>query len=48
MHLLTLREKEIVQLLSFGLTYEQIALRMDVSYETVKKHLKNIYRKLRV
>jgi NarL family two-component system response regulator LiaR len=48
MHLLTQREKEVVHLLSLGLTYEQIALRIDVSHETVKMHLKNIYRKLNV
>jgi NarL family two-component system response regulator LiaR len=48
MHLLTQREKEVVKLLSLGLTYEQIAMRIDVSHETVKMHLKNIYRKLNV
>ena len=48
MYLLTQREKEVVQLLSLGLTYEQIAMRIDVSHETVKMHLKNIYRKLKV
>lgn len=48
MHLLTGREKEVVQLLSLGLTYEQMAMRMGVSHETVKMHLKNIYRKLNV
>jgi len=48
MHLLTQREKEVVQLLSLGLTYEQIAMKIDVSHETVKMHLKNIYRKLNV
>jgi DNA-binding CsgD family transcriptional regulator len=48
MHLLTQREKEVVHLLSLGLTYEQIAMRIDVSHETVKMHLKNIYRKLKV
>jgi RNA polymerase sigma factor (sigma-70 family) len=48
MHLLTQREKEVVHLLSLGLTYEQIANRIDVSHETVKMHLKNIYRKLNV
>jgi len=48
MHLLTQREKEVIQLLSLGLTYEQISLRMDVRHETVKMHLKNIYRKLQV
>jgi DNA-binding CsgD family transcriptional regulator len=48
MHLLTQREKEVVHLLSLGLTYDQIAIRIDVSHETVKMHLKNIYRKLKV
>ena len=48
MQLLTKREKEVVQLLSLGLTYEKIAMRMKVSHETVKMHLKNIYRKLKV
>jgi DNA-binding CsgD family transcriptional regulator len=48
MHLLTQREKEVIHLLSLGLTYEQIAGKMEVSHETVKMHLKNIYRKLNV
>ncbi len=48
MQLLTKREREVVQLLSMGLTYEKMALKMDVSHETIKMHLKNIYRKLRV
>ena len=47
MHLLTPREKEVVHLLSLGLTYEMIATKMKVSHETVKMHLKNIYRKLK-
>jgi DNA-binding CsgD family transcriptional regulator len=48
LHLLTEREKEVLQLLSTGLTYEGIAIQLDVSHETVKMHLKNIYRKLQV
>lgn len=48
MQLLTEREKEVLQLLSTGLTYEKIAEQLDVSHETVKMHLKNIYRKLGV
>lgn len=48
MQLLTARESEVVQLLSMGLTYEKIAVKMNVSHETVKMHLKNIYRKLKV
>ena len=48
MQLLTDREREVVQYLSLGLTYEKIAIKIDVSHETVKMHLKNIYRKLEV
>lgn len=48
MRLLTRREKEVIQLLSIGLSYEKIATRLEISHETIKKHLKNIYRKLQV
>jgi DNA-binding CsgD family transcriptional regulator len=44
--LLTPREKEVIQLLSLGLSYEKIAVQMNVRHETIKMHLKNIYRKL--
>jgi DNA-binding CsgD family transcriptional regulator len=44
--LLTPREKEVIQLLSLGLSYEKIAMQMNVRHETIKMHLKNIYRKL--
>jgi DNA-binding CsgD family transcriptional regulator len=37
-----------MKLLAGGLTYEKIAVQMEVSHETVKMHLKNIYRKLEV
>jgi DNA-binding CsgD family transcriptional regulator len=42
--LLTVREREVLQLLSTGLTYEKIAEQLAISHETVKMHLKNIYR----
>jgi len=45
--LLTVREREVLQLLSTGLTYEKIAEQLEISHETVKMHLKNIYRKLK-
>ena len=40
------REKEILQLLSEGLEYKEIALRTMISANTVKKHCINIYQKL--
>jgi LuxR family maltose regulon positive regulatory protein len=45
-HLLTEREKEVMHLLSRGLTYQKISLELSISHETVKMHLKNVYRKL--
>jgi len=48
MQLLTAREREVVQLLSMGFTYEKIAAQLKVSHETVKMHLKHVYRKLNV
>ena len=44
----TRKEKEVLHFLSKGITYKQIADRMGISHETVKMHLKNIYRKLKV
>lgn len=46
--LLSEREKEVLQLLSKGLLYKEIAEQLFISSETVKKHLKNIYQKLHV
>jgi two-component system, NarL family, response regulator LiaR len=45
---LSIREKEVLELLSKGLLYKEIAERMGITHETVKKHLKNIYQKLHV
>ncbi|HYC29962.1 MAG TPA: response regulator transcription factor [Chitinophagaceae bacterium] len=42
------REKEILQLLSQGLDYKEIAARTFISPNTVKKHTINIYQKLHV
>lgn len=42
------REKEVLQHLSKGLSYEQIADNLNISYGTVRKHIENIYRKLQV
>tara|TARA_R110002050_G_scaffold247901_2_gene385702 strand:+ start:2183 stop:2872 length:690 start_codon:yes stop_codon:yes gene_type:complete len=45
---LTNREQEILEHLSQGLSYEQIAINLFISYGTVRKHIENIYRKLQV
>ena len=45
---LTEREKEILELLSEGLLYKEIANKKFISIDTVKKHVGNIYRKLHV
>jgi len=45
---LSQKEKEIVIGLVDGLSYKLIAQRMSISIETVRFHIKNIYRKLHV
>jgi DNA-binding NarL/FixJ family response regulator len=45
---LTTKEKEIVVGLVDGLSYKMIADRMNISVETVRFHIKNIYQKLHV
>ena len=45
---LTMREIEILEHLSKGNSYEQIADNLYISYGTVRKHVENCYRKLRV
>jgi len=46
--LLSEREKEILQYLSKGLRYKEIADKIFVSTETVRTHIRNIYQKLQV
>lgn len=45
---LTKRETEILEHLSKGLSYDQIADNLIISPGTVRKHIENIYRKLQV
>jgi DNA-binding NarL/FixJ family response regulator len=45
---LTEREREILELLSKGLMYKEIAARIYLSPETVRKHVYHIYEKLHV
>ena len=42
------REKEILHLLCRGLDYKEIASKIVISPNTVKKHIYNIYHKLHV
>jgi DNA-binding NarL/FixJ family response regulator len=45
---LTNREKEILEQLSKGLMYKEIAAQLFLSPETVRKHVYHIYEKLHV
>ena len=45
---LTLRETDVLHLLSRGYTYAEIADRLGISVHTVTSHIKNSYRKLAV
>lgn len=44
--LLTVRERETLELLTRGMTNRQIADQLSISYETVKEHVQHILRKL--
>lgn len=48
MYKLTPSELEVLKCLSKGLTNNEIATRRSVTKDTVKKHCKNIYKKLAV
>ncbi len=45
---LSTREREVLELLSKGLPYKEIAELLGVSIETVRKHCHNLYEKLQV
>lgn len=42
------REKEVLTLLAGGNNYQQIANQLFISVDTVRHHIKNIYKKLHV
>ena len=44
---LTPRENEVLLLLAKGMNREEIAAKLFISPETVKMHLKNLYKKLK-
>lgn len=46
--LLSNREREVLELLSKGYLYKEIADRLDITLSTVKRHLNHIYEKLQV
>lgn len=45
---LTTREKEVLKLLADGYNYKEIADKIYISVDTVRHHIRNIYRKLHV
>lgn len=45
---LTKRELELLSQLKNGLSYEEVAANLCISYHTVRKHIEHIYRKLQV
>jgi DNA-binding CsgD family transcriptional regulator len=47
-HLLTPTEMIILKLLAKGLMYKEMAAMQGVNINTIKKHCKNIYKKLKV
>ena len=46
--LITKREREVLELLSKGFLYKEIADKLDIALSTVKRHLNHIYEKLQV
>lgn len=46
--ILSPREKDVLQALVDGLSYKMIADRLEISFETVRSHIKHVYEKLHV
>lgn len=47
-HILSSREKEVLELLSKGYLYKEIAVKLGISTGTVRQHIHKIYEKLQV
>jgi DNA-binding NarL/FixJ family response regulator len=47
-NILSNRENEILELLSRGMLYKEIAAKLFISQETVRKHVYHIYEKMHV
>lgn len=45
---LTAKEQQVITAMVDGLSYKMIAARLGVTLETIRQHIKNIYRKLQV
>lgn len=45
---LTDREQQVLRCLVEGLSYKRVAARLDISHNTVRSHVRNIYSKLQV
>lgn len=45
---ITAREAQVLRAVEEGLTNKEIAIRLEISLETVKSHIKNIYQKLEI
>lgn len=48
LYMLTFREKQVIDLLARGLQLKEVATRLFITIDTVKTHVKNIYKKLQV
>jgi DNA-binding NarL/FixJ family response regulator len=43
---LSVREKEVLACIVHGMSYKMVADKLNISYDTVRSHVKKIYQKL--